>query len=71
MHQTIPAQDRVASRQRIAGDIGEAILTPDFSGGGAGLQAIDQRRHDVDADHAHAEIRIADPACIAARRIKQ
>ena len=32
------------------------VLALDVAGGGAGLQTLDQVRHDVDADIAHAEI---------------
>src|SRR5947199_9905230 len=71
MHETIAAQDGVASRQRVRRDIGEMIFTLDFSRGGAGLQALDQQRHDVDACITHTEIGLVDPACIAAGRIEQ
>jgi hypothetical protein len=39
MHQTVAAQDRVASGQRVARDIGEMIFAANFSGSGASLQA--------------------------------
>ena len=71
MHETIAAQDGVAWRQRVRRDIGEMIFTIDFSRGGAGPQALDQRRHDVDACITHTEIGLVDPACIAAGRIEQ
>src|SRR5438552_3538685 len=71
MHQTVPAQDRVAFRQWIAGDIGEAVFARDLSGGGARLQALDQRRHDVHPDQAHAQISMIDPAGVAAGRVEQ
>ena len=56
MHQSVTAQDSVASRQRITGDIGEMIFALDFSRGDPGLQPLDQRRHDIDADGAHTWI---------------
>jgi hypothetical protein len=71
MHQAIAAQDRVASRQQIAGDIGEMVFTADFSRGGASPQALDQHSHDVNAHKAHAEIGPVDPAGVAAGRIEQ
>ena len=71
MHQSIAAQDRVASGQAIAGDIGEMVFALDLAGGSARLQARDQGRHDIDADDAHAEIGPADPARIATGRIEQ
>jgi len=71
MHERVAAQDRVASRQRVAGDIGEMIFALDFPGSRTGLQALDQRRHDIDADGAHAQIRLIDPAGVAAGRIEQ
>ena len=71
MHQTVAAQDRVASRQRIPRDIGEMIFTPDVTRRNTGLQTLDQRRNDVDADRANAQIGVVDPARFAAGRIQQ
>jgi hypothetical protein len=71
MDQTVATQDGVAPGQPIKGDVGEMIFAADRACDGAGLQAIDQIRHDIDADIAHAQIGGADPAGIAAGRIEQ
>ena len=71
MHETIAAQDRVASRQRISGNIGEMVFALDLACGNACLQALDQGWHDVDADQPHAQIGGIDPAGVAAGRIEQ
>jgi len=54
MHQTVAAQDRVASRQRVPGNIDEIILAANPTGSGAGLQTLDQRRYDIDPNIADA-----------------
>ena len=71
MHESVAAQDRIASGQLIAGDIGEMIFTFYLSRRGTGLQVLDQRWYDVDAYDAHAQVSMVDPAGVAAGGIKK